>query len=164
MVQNNNLKFGLKKRLKSSCHGSVETNLTTIHEDAVSVPCLSGSGIAVSCGISCGCGSNRALLWLWHRPAATSPIWPLAWACPYAMDAALKRQNKDWEVFIALISVVSHYPRSLLQLTIFPQVYFTQSFFTFWHNQIFFFFLLRQKKIFFPFFFYYSVSWLSFCF
>jgi len=37
------------------------------------------------------------LLWLWHRPAATAPIRPLAWEPPCAAGAALektKRQKK----------------------------------------------------------------------
>ena len=34
-----------------------------------------------------------ALLWLWHRPAATAPIRPLDWEPPYAMGTALKRQK-----------------------------------------------------------------------
>ena len=33
---------------------------------------------------------DRALLWLWRRPAAEAPIRPLAWEPPYAADAALK--------------------------------------------------------------------------
>ena len=36
-------------------------------------------------------GKDLALLWLWHRPAATVPIWPLAWEPPYAVGAALER-------------------------------------------------------------------------
>ena len=39
-------------------------------------------------------GSDRALLWLWHRPAATAPIGPLAWKLPYVMGVALKRPKK----------------------------------------------------------------------
>ena len=38
------------------------------------------------------------LLWLWHRPAATTLIGPLAWEPPYAAGVALemaKRQNKN---------------------------------------------------------------------
>ena len=31
------------------------------------------------------------LLWLWHRPAAEAPIWPLAWEHPYAVGATLKK-------------------------------------------------------------------------
>ena len=38
-------------------------------------------------------GSDLALLWLWHRPAAIAPIGPLAQEPPYTMDAALKRQK-----------------------------------------------------------------------
>ena len=40
---------------------------------------------------------DLALLWLWCRPAATSPIRPLAWEPPYALGAAqkmAKRQKK----------------------------------------------------------------------
>ena len=42
-------------------------------------------------------GSDRALLWLWHRPVATALIRPLAWEPPYAAEAAqekAKRQKK----------------------------------------------------------------------
>ena len=35
------------------------------------------------------------MLWLWCRPEATAPTLCLAWEFPYAMDAALKRQNKQ---------------------------------------------------------------------
>ena len=38
-------------------------------------------------------GSDLALLWLWHRPAATSLIRPLAWEPPYAVGVVLKRQK-----------------------------------------------------------------------
>ena len=50
------------------------------------------------------------LLWLWHRPAATALIRPLAWEPPYAVGAALKRQktkdknktkqNKFWSIML----------------------------------------------------------------
>ena len=33
------------------------------------------------------------MLWLWHRPAATALIRPLAWDTPHASGVALKRQN-----------------------------------------------------------------------
>ena len=36
---------------------------------------------------------DPVLLWLWHRPAATALIQPLAWEPPYALGAALKRQK-----------------------------------------------------------------------
>ena len=43
-------------------------NLTRIHEDARSIPGLSG----------------LSLLWLWGRPATVAPISLLAWELPYA--------------------------------------------------------------------------------
>ena len=48
----------------------------------------------MSCGVGRRCGSDSVLLWLWHRPAATAPVGPLAWEPPHATDAALKRQKK----------------------------------------------------------------------
>ena len=50
--------------------------------------------VAVSCGVGCRHGSDLVLLWLWHRPAATAPIRPLAWEPPYASGAALEK-TKD---------------------------------------------------------------------
>ena len=35
-----------------------------------------------------------SLLWLWHRPAATDPIRPLAWEPPYVEGAALEKAKK----------------------------------------------------------------------
>ena len=47
--------------------------------------------------MSCGIGRRRGLdptfLWLWHRPATTVPIGPLAWEPPYVAGVALKRQK-----------------------------------------------------------------------
>ena len=37
---------------------------------------------------------DLALLWLWCRPAATTPIRPLAWELPYAVGAALKNKKQ----------------------------------------------------------------------
>ena len=42
----------------------------------------------MSSSVGLRCGSDLALLWLWHRPAATAPIRPLAWEPPYAVRAA----------------------------------------------------------------------------
>ena len=60
-----------------------------------SLALLSGSGIAVSCGVGHRRGSDMVFLWLWlwHRPEATAPIRPLAWEPPHAVGAALKRQK-----------------------------------------------------------------------
>ena len=52
-----------------------------------------GSGVAVSYGVGLRRGLDPAFLWLWHRPAATALIGPLAWEPPYAASAALKRQK-----------------------------------------------------------------------
>ena len=73
-------------------------NLTSTHEDTGSIPGLtewvSGSGIAVSCGVGRRYGLYPVLLWLWCTLAATAPIGPLAWEPTYATSAALKRPGK----------------------------------------------------------------------
>ena len=39
----------------------------------------------MSCGVDqTWLGWDLALLWLWHRPAATAPIPPLSWELSYA--------------------------------------------------------------------------------
>ena len=48
----------------------------------------------MSCGVGRRCGSDVALLWLWHRPAATAPIRPLAWEPPYTAGMALEKTKK----------------------------------------------------------------------
>ena len=37
---------------------------------------------------------DLVLLWLWHRPAATAPIRPLAWELPYAEGVAIKKKKE----------------------------------------------------------------------
>ena len=59
------------------------TNLTRNHEVGGSIP-----GLAWWVG-------DPALLWLWHRPAATALIKPLAWEPPYAEGAALKKTKRQ---------------------------------------------------------------------
>ena len=48
----------------------------------------------MSCGVGCRCGSDPAVLWLWHRWAAVAPIGPLAWELPYALGAILKSKKR----------------------------------------------------------------------
>ena len=57
----------LRMEYKSSCCGSAETNLTSIHEKVGSIPGLvqwvKGSSVAVSCGIGRRHGCDPMLLW-----------------------------------------------------------------------------------------------------
>ena len=48
----------------------------------------------MSCGVGRRCGSDPALLWLWHRPVDTAPIQPLTSEPPYAAGAALENTKK----------------------------------------------------------------------
>ena len=49
----------------------------------------------MNCGVGRRGGSDPELLWLWHRPVATSLIQPLAWKPPYAAGVALKNNNNN---------------------------------------------------------------------
>ena len=51
--------------------------------------------VAVSCGVGGRRGSDPVLLWLWHRPAATALIRPLAWEPPYVVGVALEKENRQ---------------------------------------------------------------------
>ena len=84
--------------LGSSHHGSAVKNPTSIHEDVGSIP-----HVSMSCGVCHRHGSDPTLLWLWRRPAAVSPIRPLAWEFPYAAGVALKSSGsfycQQWMVW-----------------------------------------------------------------
>ena len=80
----------------------------------------------MSCGVGLRQGSDLALLWLWCRPAATTPIGPLAWELPYAAGAALKRQKKKKEKKklskIEVGFLISSLPLEVLRCSIWPFV------------------------------------------
>ena len=77
-------------------------NPTNIHEDAGQIPGPAWWGKDLEfLGFSIvrRNGQDPALLWLWRKPAAAAPIRPLAWELPYAVGAALKKDqnmNKGW--------------------------------------------------------------------
>ena len=48
----------------------------------------------MSSGVGLRRGSDLALRWLWHRPAATALIRPLAFEPPYAVGSALKKKKR----------------------------------------------------------------------
>ena len=70
------------------------TNPTSIHEDMGSIPGIT-QWIRRCHELWCRSQTQlrSCMLWLWLRPAATTPIQPLAWDPPYATGAALKRQK-----------------------------------------------------------------------
>ena len=51
-------------------------DLTSNHEDAGLIPGLAWQvkDLELQCGLDCRCGSDLALLWLWCRPVAATPI------------------------------------------------------------------------------------------
>ena len=48
----------------------------------------------MSCRVGRRRGLDRALLWLWGRPAASALIQPLDWEPPCAVDVALEKEKK----------------------------------------------------------------------
>ena len=73
--------------LGSSHYGAAEMNLTSIHEDACSIPGLAQmyatTGVVTGCGTGHRCGLELVLLWLLCQMAAAALIPHLAWDLPY---------------------------------------------------------------------------------
>ena len=81
--------------------GTVETNVTSIHEDApCSVDWEAGVAFAVSCCIGCRGVLDTTLMWLWHK-LAVALIISLAWELPYVSGAALKSKQKQKHAIIS---------------------------------------------------------------
>ena len=88
--------------VESSCCGAVETNPTSIHEDAGLISGLSELGIWHCCELWYKVTDTAwilyccVLLWLWLT--AVVPIRPLAWELPYNAGEALKRKKKKKKI------------------------------------------------------------------
>ena len=77
------------------------TNLTSVHEDAGSIPGLTqqvkGSGVAVSCGVGCRLVSDPSLAGSYSTDSTPS------WEPPNAADAALKSKKKKKSLQMILL-------------------------------------------------------------
>ena len=58
----------------------------------------------MSCGVGHRLGLDPVVLWLWSRPVAVAPTWPLAWEAPYVMVLKRKKrkENADLEFLLWL--------------------------------------------------------------
>ena len=93
----------------------------------------------MSCGVGHRHSSDLALLWLWCRPAATTPIQPLSWELPYATGVALKDKKKKKKKKPKLVSeqdgINSFLPRPPFLITL-KNSGQTQENFERWHEEV----------------------------
>ena len=85
----------LTRRGSSHCD-SVVMNPTSIHEDGFNPWSHSlgyGSGVVVSCGIGCRCGSDLALLCLWCSSDST-PSLGTSICCKYSKEKTLEIESR----------------------------------------------------------------------
>ena len=73
-----------------------QIQLGTVRFQVQSLALLSGLRIRRCCELWCRSQTRLGsdAVWLWHSPAATARIRPLAWEPPFATDVALKRPKK----------------------------------------------------------------------
>ena len=67
----------------------------------------------MSCGVGDRLSLDLALLWLWHRLAATVLIGPLTWEPPYAEGVALYRQKAKKNKSLSWSSLVVQWVKDL---------------------------------------------------
>ena len=63
----------------------------------------------MSCGVGWRVNSDMALLWLWYRLAATTPIPPLGWELPYASGTAMGKKKVAFVFTQSWIPLWIHY-------------------------------------------------------
>ena len=85
--------YNWNTRFRSSHCGSMETNLTSIHEDAGLIPGLT-QGV-----------KDLVVLWLWLWPAAAALIQLLTWELPCATGVAVKSRKKEKNEILSVPAV-----------------------------------------------------------
>ena len=72
----------------------------------------------MSCDIGYRLGSDLALLWLWHMPAATAQIRPLPWEPSYTAGVALEKPKKK-NIHIYIYVYIYIYIKNLQSLQLY---------------------------------------------
>ena len=94
-------------------------NPTSNHEDTGFIPGLAqwikGYSISMNCGAGCRRGFVLALLWLYYRQAAATPIWPQAQEFLFATGVALNKKKKKIMKIINRIHSIGWFRITALQ-------------------------------------------------